>query len=148
MTEAVRTYWSSSRGSYQKDKMAYAVGALIVAFGGAYLIGNQPPPTVNANYFLLSLYLIGLVVLWGAAHFILCFQLKSKRIAAIEALALTYALQDAYIGAHPISFTHMEIANKDEGGETVNEQRIREKIKNVYYTMILHKQAFVAYFGS
>jgi hypothetical protein len=65
MTEAVRTYWSSSRGSYQKDKMAYAVGALIVAFGGAYLIGNQPPPTVNANYFLLSLYLIGLVVLWG-----------------------------------------------------------------------------------
>jgi hypothetical protein len=134
----------------QKDKMAYAVAGLIVAFGAAFFVGNQPPRSVLSNLVAFSIYLIALIVLWSVAHFVLCFQLKNKRIAAIRVAALTAAAEEVYFGQHTshpelfLDFSHAEITILRDVSPSPNTRRYNklfDSVRDIFDTMSLRARS-------
>jgi len=89
----------------QKDKMAYAVCALILGFAAAYYAADMPPRYFRSTPCLMAVFTILLASFWGLAHFILCFQLVCKRIAAEESRGFTNALNQAHLGGEKLDET-------------------------------------------
>jgi hypothetical protein len=117
----------------QKERMAYAIVLLVSGFGGAFFVDNEPPAWVFSDWLVFTLFLLAILWLWACAHFVLCFQLKAKRIAAIHVSALMYAQVDA----------HSSTANWSFGDEPIQQPTSGSNwFVPILNTMLLSKSAY------